>query len=69
MHVAWSKDGRYLAASDLSTDHCVAIFDMQAKVKSGAKMTPIASGKGSRNTILSLGFNATGDALIATCVK
>jgi len=30
-HVAFSKDGRYLAASDLSDDHNIAIFDLQAK--------------------------------------
>lgn len=69
MHVAWSKDGRYLAASDHSDEHCIAIFDMQAKVKSGAKMAPIAFGKGSRSVILSLGFNSAGNTVIATCVR
>ena len=30
-HVTFGKDGRYLAASDLSEHHNIAIFDLQAK--------------------------------------
>jgi WD40 repeat protein len=34
-HVAFSKDGKYLACSDMSDDHNIAIFDCKVKLKAG----------------------------------
>jgi Ca2+-binding EF-hand superfamily protein len=67
-HVAWSKDGRYVAATDMSDDHNIAIFDAKAELKPGQKWKPVAHGKGDRAVIMSLGFNAEG-FVIATCIK
>lgn len=39
------------------------------KPKTGEALKPVASGKGTKANILSLGFNLTGDQIIATCVK
>jgi len=32
-------------------------------------LTQVAKGKGCREVIMSIGFNPTGDCLVATCVK
>lgn len=59
--VAFSPNGQYLAASAFDDDHTIAIYDWAAKPKTGEALKPIASGKGTRANILSLGFNTTGD--------
>lgn len=50
-------------------DHNIAIFDLSAKKVAGKVLAPIAFGKGCKALIMSLGFNSTGDTLVATCVK
>jgi hypothetical protein len=67
--VAFSADGKYLAASAFDEDHTIAIYDWKVKLKPGEAYKPIASGKGTRANILSLGFNPAGNMLIATAVK
>lgn len=68
--VAFSKDGRYLVASAMDDEHQVAIFDWAAKPKGKTgTVAPVAHGKGTRANILSIGFNPTGDQVVATCVK
>lgn len=68
--VAFSKCGKYLAASDIDEDHHVAIYDLtKKKGNDGKAYALIASGKGTRSEILSMGFNPAGDTLVLTCVK
>ena len=55
--VAFSSDGKYVAATAFDDDHSVAIYDWKAKLKPGETLKPIASGKGSKANILSLGFS------------
>lgn len=59
--VAFSNDGKYLAASAFDDDHNIAIYEWNKKLKAGEVIKPLASGKGTRANILSLGFNSTGD--------
>jgi WD40 repeat protein len=68
-NVAFSPDGKLLAASAMDDDHTIAIYDWSAKLKPGQTYKPIASGKGSKANILSLAFNPQGNTLVATCVK
>lgn len=68
-HCSFSRDGRYLACSDMSDEHMMFIFDVKTKLKSGEVWKPIAQGRGSRANIMSLGWNSTSDVVIATCVK
>ena len=69
--VAWSADGRLLAAADMSVDHCVQVWDVSelASGKADAKPVELAYGKGLSTTVLSLGFNTQGDGLYATGVR
>jgi echinoderm microtubule-associated protein-like 5 len=60
-HVAFSPNGKYLAASDMSDDHNIAIFDVSKELKPGQHWAPIAHGRGTRALIMSLGWNATSD--------
>ena len=34
-HAAFSKNGQYLACTDMSDDHAIAIFDVKTKLKAG----------------------------------
>lgn len=68
-NLAFSPDGRYLAASAFDDEHCIAIYSWNAKLKPGETIKPVATGKGTRANILSLGFNPAGNQLVATCVK
>jgi hypothetical protein len=68
MHLAFSNDGKFLVASAMDDDHSIAIYEWEAKAKPGVTIKPIF-GKGTRANILSLGFNPTGDKIVATCVK
>ena len=67
--MAFSADGRYLAASAMDDDQMMAVYDWKVPPKKGKALAPIAHGKSTRAKILSLGFNAAGDQVIATCVK
>ena len=68
--VAFSPDGKHLAASAFDDDHTIAIYDWNNKpTKPGEQHKPITSGKGTKANILSLGFNPAGTELVATCVK
>lgn len=70
MQICWSPDGRYVAASDQSTDHCVGVWDMKASdKKTGVKGSLVAFGKGDKANVLSIGFNSQSNALYLTCVK
>jgi len=68
-NLAFSPNGKLLAASAFDDDHTIAIYDWSSKPKAGEALKPVASGKGTRANILSLGFNTTNDQLVATCVK
>lgn len=59
--VAFSPNGKYLAGSAFDDDHTIAIYDWSAKLKPEETLKPIASGKGTRANILSLGFNINSD--------
>lgn len=67
--IAFSPDGKMLAASAFDDDHSIAVYNWSAKLKPGETIKPIASGKGTRANILSLGFNPQGIQLVATAVK
>jgi hypothetical protein len=47
----------------------VFVFNWKAPVKAGSVLQPFAQGAGTRAVIMSLGFNDTGDAVVATCIK
>ncbi len=49
--------------------HNLYIFDVKKKLKPGQPWTPIAKGIGIRSEIMSLGWNATSDEVIATAVR
>ena len=57
-NVAFSPDGKLLAASAMDDDHTIAIYEWQTKLKPGQTYKPIATGKGTRAVIMSLGFNS-----------
>lgn len=68
--VAFSPDGTLLAASAFDDDHTIAVYKWQDKPKKAGELhKPIASGKGTRANIFSLGFSTDGKTLVATCVK
>ena len=48
--LAWSSDGRYIAAADMSDDHNIHVFDTQTLDKKN-KATKIATQKSDRNKI------------------
>ena len=68
-NLAFSKDGKLLAASAFDDDHCIAVYQLGQTLKPGQTVAPIATGKGTRAQILSLGFNPQGTELVGTCVK
>jgi hypothetical protein len=67
--LAFSNNGKYLAATALDDYHCVAVYEWNAPLKAGQSIKPIATGKGTRANILSLGFNSADDMIVATCIK
>jgi microtubule-associated protein-like 6 len=67
--VAFSPNGQYLAASAMDDSHNIAVYDWEKAPATGKTVQPVAAGKGPRANILSLGFNATSDQVVATCVK
>ena len=68
-HVAFSRDGKRLVCSDMDNDHQVFVFDLTKKLSAGETLKPLAFGSGSKSAIMSLGFNGSGDTVIATCVR
>jgi microtubule-associated protein-like 6 len=68
-NIAFSSDGKFLAASAFDDDHSIAVYQWNAKLKPGETCKPLASGKGTRANILSLGFNPQNNQIIATAVK
>ena len=68
-NLCFSNDGKYLAASAFDDEHCIAVYNWNAKLKPGETLKPVASGKGTRANILSLGFNPQANQIVATCVK
>lgn len=69
-HVAFSPDGKYIAASDMTDDHVCTIFELLTKKdKNGKMLTQIATGNGGKANVMSIGFNAASDQVVATCVK
>jgi len=68
--LAFSPDGKYLAASAFDDDHCIAVYaGWNAPMKPGQVLKPLATGKGTRANIMSLGFNPESNQLVATCMK
>jgi len=67
--IAFSNDGKLLAATAMDDEHNVAVYEWAAKPKQGQGLAPIAAGKGTRANILSLGFTPDNSQLVATCVK
>jgi hypothetical protein len=53
----------------MDDSHNIAVFEWEKAPATGKAIKPIATGKGPRANVLSLGFNATSDQVIATCVK
>jgi len=68
-HVAFSNNGLYLACCDMSDENNIYIFDVKSQLKPGQKWVPLASGRGGRQKLLSLGWNAQNDHVIATGIK
>lgn len=48
-NIAFSNDGRFIAASAYDDDHCIAVYNWNAKLKAGETLKPVATGKGTRN--------------------
>ena len=65
MHCCFNHNGTFVAASDLSDDHSIAIFS----VSSNKKLVRKVHGKGTRAVIMSLAFAPNEETLVATCVK
>ena len=60
-HLAFSPDGKYLAALGFDVDHTVAVFDWNAKGKKTKRGDPrlIAQGGGPKAAVLGLLFDNT----------
>ena len=67
--IAFSSDGKMLAASAFDDDHSIAVYNWNAKLKPGETIKPIAHGKGTRANIFSLGFTPQNNQIVATCLK
>ena len=67
--MAFSQDGKYIAASAMDDDHSIAVYEWNAPLKPGQAIKPLAFGKGTRANILSLGFSPDAQTVVATCVK
>ena len=69
-HVAFSPDSRLIAVSDMTEDHVCTIFELLTKKdKNGKTLNIVATGSGGKANVMSLGFNADSDQVVATCVK
>lgn len=81
-HLAFSKDGKYIAASAADDEHCIAVFEWSKgglevvgenkfkKSRAGVGSAAlIGTGKGVRANVLQLCFNTKGDSIAAMCVK
>ena len=66
--VAFSPDSELVVASGLDQDHSLAIYKWRSS-KDGKLAGPIATGKGPRADIWSLGFSSDGIQIVATCTR
>jgi WD40 repeat protein len=66
--VAFSGDGEHVVASGMDDDHSIAIFAWKNSNK-GKLSGAIASGKGPRSAVWSLGFSPDGKKVVATCTR
>lgn len=66
--VAFSNDAELIVASGMDEDHSLVIFKWKAS-KNGKQTGPIATGKGPRAAIWSLGFSPDKTEVVATCTK
>ena len=66
--VAFSNDGELVVASGMDDDHSIAIFAWK-ETKNGKHNGAIASGKGPRSTLWSIGFNPGNNKVVATCTR
>jgi hypothetical protein len=67
-----SNDAGFIAASGMDDDHSIAVYKWVKPTQSPtgqASLTLIATGKGLSSAIWSLGFNNTGEELVATGTK
>lgn len=64
-HIAFSRDGKRLAASGMDSDHSIAVFDVISDKNGPNKLNLIATGSGSKTDLWSLGFNPAGTHLVA----
>lgn len=67
--LSFSNNGKLLAASAMDDDHCVAVYEWSKPTKDNKPITAVASGKGTRAKILSIGFTADDSAVVATAIK
>lgn len=66
--VAFSPDSELVVASGLDQDHSLAIYKWRSSTD-GKLAGPIATGKGPRADIWSLGFSSDGNQIVATCTR
>jgi WD40 repeat protein len=60
--IAISPSGRYIAATSMSDNHEIAVYDINDK-------SLIAFGKGPRSVIYQIKFNLEEDQIICACAK
>lgn len=67
--LAFSNDGKYLAASAMDDEHMVAVWEWASNKTPDKAIAPIAHGKGSKAKILGMGFTADGNQVIGVAIK
>lgn len=75
-HLAFSNNGKFLAATAADNDHCIAVYEWEkcltaAKVAAGKGKAGglVASGKGSQHNLLGMVFNPTDDVVVAPGIR
>lgn len=67
--LAFSNDGKYLAASAMDDDHMVAVWEWANPGTGNKPLAPIAHGKGSRAKILGMCFTADNQQVVGVAIK
>ena len=69
-NLAFSNDGKYLVAFAMDYDQMMAVFERaKPPMKPGQPLTPVAHGNSTRTKVLRVGFDPSGQTVVATCVK